>query len=122
MHSSSARAPSEHPTLLDREVLLVQPFQSAARQFVIPYYVMTRDLKTDYLPDAPQGDRARFDLPDERSKSPSGTFRPGRLAVRAVDPITGQAVPVEVVRRDGSTLTVRVSSTDYPRLLELDYR
>ena len=42
-----------HPNLYDREVLAVLPFQSTPTRFVIPIYVMTRDLLTLYEPQRP---------------------------------------------------------------------
>ncbi len=54
-----------HPTLYDRDVLAVLPFQTSPTRFVIPVYVMTRDLMTLYEPGKPESDVTRFDLPSE---------------------------------------------------------
>jgi len=41
--------------------------------------------------------------------------------VRALDPLTGESVPVDVVRRDPSGwLSVEMPVTDSPRLLIID--
>ena len=41
----------EHPTLYNRDVLALLPFQVSRRRFVIPYYVMTRDIRKELAPE-----------------------------------------------------------------------
>ena len=43
---------AKHPNLYDREVLAILPFQSNQNRFVIPYYVMTRNLLPALSPEA----------------------------------------------------------------------
>jgi hypothetical protein len=62
-----------HPSLYDREVLAVLPFQSSPTHFVIPVYVMTSDVLTLYQPSAPTSDIHRYDLPPRTSASRSPT-------------------------------------------------
>ena len=52
-----------HPPLYDRDVFAFLPFQVNARTFVIPYYVMTRDVTHVYNPAATGGHQ--YDMPAE---------------------------------------------------------
>src|SRR3954453_3493816 len=108
-----------HPALFDRDVLAFLPFQVTAKRYVIPVYVMTRNMATIYRPDAPAGDPARFDLPDEAFRLTVGWLPRGRLHIEATDPITGKTTPASVVDRRGSQATIKVALSDYPRLLEI---
>ncbi len=110
-----------HPSLLDREVLFVQPFQSSPTRFVIPFYVMTRNLLTDYDPSAPSGDLQRYDLPNETFRVTLSGLPGGTPTVTAYDPITGDRTAATLVAHAGSSATFELAATDYPRLLELQY-
>ena len=112
-----------HPTLYDRDVLAVLPFQSSPTHFVVPVYVMTRDLLTLYEPGKPESDVTRFDLPDE-----SFTIKLGSLpetseapTVSAYDPLREASTPAQLISREGSTAEFRIAATDYPRMLSIDY-
>lgn len=112
-----------HPTLYDRDVLAVLPFQSAPNKFVIPVYVMTRDLDTLYQPELPESDVTRFDLPPENftiklSNLPESTTPP---TVSAYDPLRREATPAQLLSREGSSATFQIAATDYPRLLTIEY-
>jgi hypothetical protein len=112
-----------HPPLYDRDVLAVLPFQSSPARFVIPVYVMTRDLLTLYEPLAPDTDIHRFDLPAERFWVTLGnlpeTAKPP--TVSAYDPLLDEATPARLVSREGATAVFEIAATDYPRLLSIDY-
>jgi hypothetical protein len=95
-----------HPPLFDRDVLAVLPFQVNADRFVVPYYVMTRDVSRPHA-------EAAFTV---RLAGVSGT----RARVSATDPSSGAAVPVGVVERRGNGLTLAVRATDHPFLLTID--
>lgn len=107
-----------HPDLFDRDALAFFPFQAADHRFVIPVYVMTRNLARTYGNGATGP--ARFDLPAERYQLTIGGVDAAQVRARAVDPLTGDAVPVDVVRRDGDWVVVELPVTDSPRLLVLD--
>jgi hypothetical protein len=112
-----------HPSLYDRDVLAVLPFQSSPTRFVIPVYVMTRDLLTLYEPQAPATDVQRFDLPAERFWITLGNL-PETAAppsVSAYDPLLGESTPARLVSREGGTAVFEIAATDYPRLLSLEY-
>ncbi|MBJ7519132.1 MAG: hypothetical protein JHC84_05505 [Solirubrobacteraceae bacterium] len=107
-----------HPDLHDRDVLAFLPFQAADDRFVVPVYVMTRNLAREY---GDGGGPARFDLPEERYQLTIGGTNASRVQASAVDPLTGDEVPVDVVRRTGDGwLVVEMPVTDSPRLLILD--
>lgn len=92
-----------HPTLYNRDVFAVLPFQVNARKFVIPYYVMTRDVTK---PLAPEQYTVRL----------TGLCGKGAV-ITVMDPVTGAGVPVRVVASGPSSLTVLLTATDYPCLL-----
>ncbi|HMD56075.1 MAG TPA: hypothetical protein VKG82_01245 [Solirubrobacteraceae bacterium] len=111
-----------HPNLYDREVLAVFPYQTSPTEFVIPVYVMTSYLLTDYQPGAPTSDVHRFDLPDESFRITLGSLPEGASpTVSAYDPLLGAQTPARLVSRVGGTAVFEVAATDYPRLLRLSY-
>ena len=103
------------PPLYDREVLAFLPFQLDARSFVIPTYVMTRDLARVYR--GGSGPR-RLDLPPSRYRLTIGGMKRGkRVKVSALDPLTGKSVRVRRVSNRRGKLVVELKLTDSPRLL-----
>jgi hypothetical protein len=114
---------SAHPDLYDRNVLAVLPFQSSPKRFVIPVYVMTRDLMTLYEPGRPASDITRFDLPGESFTVTLGNLPEAGAApaVSAYDPLRREATPARLISREGSNATFEIAATDYPRLLTLEY-
>lgn len=114
---------AQHPALYDRDVLLVAPFQSAPSSFVIPFYVMTRDLLTLYEPSASPSDVRRFDLPDETFRITLGNLPEGggEPTVSAYDPLLNSQTPARLLARSGASATFEVAATDYPRLLSVEF-
>jgi hypothetical protein len=112
-----------HPSLYDREVLAAFPFQTSPTRYVIPVYVMTRDMLTLYDPAAPTSDIARYDLPDETFRITLGNLPETKSApvVSAYDPLHNEDTPARLLTREGHTATFEINATDYPRLLTLDY-
>jgi len=101
----------------------VFPFQTSPTSYVIPVYVMTRDLLTLYEPSAPGNDINRFDLPDETfhitlGNLPATTTPP---TVTSYDPLRNENTPAHLTSRTGNQATFELSATDYPRLLTLNY-
>jgi hypothetical protein len=92
-----------HSPLYDREVFAVLPFQVNSARFVIPYYVMTRDVLKSQAP-------ATFTVRIDGLRGSGAT-------VSAYDPIRDVDVPVDVVAASVDSLTVRLSAADYPYLL-----
>jgi len=111
-----------HPTLYDRDVLAVLPFQSSPTKFVIPVYVMTRDLMTLYEPAKPESDVTRFDLPPENFTIKLSNLPAGEAPqVSAYDPLRHESTPARLVSSTGETAEFEIAATDYPRLLTLEY-
>jgi hypothetical protein len=98
----------EHPTLYNREVLAILPFQANAHKFVIPYYVITRDVTRSL---APESYTVRL----------SG-LNGKQAVVRAYDPLQDKAVAVKVRSETTDSLTVTLTAADYPRLLIVQER
>lgn len=112
-----------HPSLYDRDVLAVLPFQSSPTRFVIPVYVMTQDLLTLYQPGASPSDIHRFDLPPENFKVTLGNLplSASPPTVAAYDPLLGTSTPARLLSREGSSGTFEFAATDYPRILTIEY-
>jgi hypothetical protein len=110
---------SAHPPLYDRDVVAFLPFQIRDGEYVAAAYVMTRNLAEPY---GEKGDPDRFDLPEEGFRLAIGGLDGRRAEVSATDPLTGQAVAVEIEERVRGGLTVALPLTDTPRLLRLSTR
>ncbi|MHB1456888.1 MAG: hypothetical protein ACYC0V_08250 [Armatimonadota bacterium] len=92
-----------HPNLYDRDVFAFLPFQVNSKRFVIPYYVMTRDIRKDLAP-------------EEFTVQVSG-INGKKAAVSAYDPINNRQVLVKVVIRSVDKLKLTLMAADYPYLL-----
>jgi hypothetical protein len=108
-----------HPPLYNRDVVGFFPFQADADRFVVPVYVMTRNLAKIYNPQAPSTDVTRRDLPPETYRLTIGGLNTSQLRASATDPVTGDSVPVQIVSTSGDTAVVQIPLTDSPRLLTL---
>lgn len=108
-----------HPPLYDRDVLAFLPFEVRPHRYVVPVYVMTRDLMQLYKPSAPKSDVTRFDLPPENFELTIGGVPP-HSKVSATDPLTGKSVRVRKLPQSGDRLVVQIPVTDSPRLLVID--
>jgi hypothetical protein len=106
-----------YPPLFDREVFGFFPFQVNAHRFVVPVYVMTRNVVKNYS--SGSASPTRFDMPPERYRlAISGVVGTG-AEVSATDPLTGGSVPVEVVSRSSTGVVVELGVTDSPRLITI---
>jgi len=92
-----------HPNLYNRDVFAFLPFQVNARRFIIPYYVMTRDITKD--------------LPPEQFTVQIKGLKGDGASVTAYDPINNKEVPVVVKGKAQDSLSVNLTATDYPYLL-----
>jgi hypothetical protein len=112
-----------HPSLYDREVLAVFPYQASPTHFVIPVYVMTRNLLTLYQPNAPTNDVTRFDLPNETFHITLGNLPETSTppTITAYDPLHDQTTPAHLVSHQGDHAEIELAATDYPRLLNIEY-
>ncbi|MDJ0742747.1 MAG: hypothetical protein QNJ32_05220 [Xenococcaceae cyanobacterium MO_167.B27] len=94
-----------HPNLYDREVFTFLPFQVNSQKFVIPYYVMTRDI-------------GKAVTPEDFTVTIKGVQGTNAL-VTGYDPINDIDIPVTVKKRTKSSLSLKLSTTDYPYLLTI---
>jgi hypothetical protein len=108
-----------HPPLYNRDVLGVFPFQVSDDTFVVPAYVMTRNIAQLYDPAAPPTDVTRYDLPPETYRLQIGGVDGNAVTVQAYDPLADQSVPADIVARTATSVTIQVDLTDSPRLLRI---
>ena len=94
-----------HPNLYNRDVFSFLPYQVNAKRFVIPYYVMTRDIMKDLKPE-------KFTVQINGVKG-SGA------SVTAYDPLNNKNVPVVVKGQGSNSLSVELTATDYPYMLTI---
>ena len=108
-----------HPPLYNRNVVTFFPFQADTNKFVIPVYVMTRDMGKVLNPSAPNGSPGQYDLPAETYRLTVGGLNTSALKVSATDPDTGATVSAKVVAASNGQATIEMPLTDSPRLLVL---
>lgn len=94
-----------HPPLYDREVFAFLPYQVNSSRYVVPYYVMTRDVRQSLAPE-------QFTLQ-------IGGLNGKVVTAAAYDPINDASVPVSAVAANTNSLTLAVTAADYPYLLTL---
>ena len=92
-----------HPNLYNRDVFAFLPYQVNAQRFVIPYYVMTRDILQDLAPE-------NYTLEIAGLNSIGAT-------ISVYDPIGDRTIPVTILKQSSQSLTVELTATDYPYLL-----
>ena len=95
-----------HPPLYDREVFAFLPYQVNAHRFVIPYYVVTRDLRASLAP-------------EDFTLTIAG-LRGAGAQVSAYDPSNDRLVPVKLGAATADHLSLTVTAADYPYLLTVD--
>lgn len=92
-----------HPKLYNRDVFAFLPFQVNAKRFVIPYYVMTRDVTQDLQPE-------QFTVQIKGIKGDG-------VSITAYDPINNKDVPTVIKSKSLDSLELVLTATDYPYLL-----
>ncbi len=93
------------PNLYNRDVFAFLPFQVNSKRFIIPYYVMTRDIMKD--------------LPPEQFTVLLKGIKGEGTSVTAYDPINDKDIPVIVSNKVGESLELILTATDYPYLLTI---
>jgi Secretion system C-terminal sorting domain len=96
----------ETPDLFNREVLAILPYQSNSKKFIIPYYVITRDIKKD--------------LPPEKYRVTLSGIDGNLAHVKVYDPLNDRDVPVIVADRKINEITLELTAVDYPYLLNIE--
>ena len=95
-----------HPNLYNRELFTFLPYQVNEQKFVIPYYVMTRDIKEDLAPE-------NYELAIKG-------FRAGKLQVKIYDPLQDRYLPEVAIKQQKDQVIMNLETTDYPYLLIVD--
>ena len=96
-----------HTSLYNREVLVILPYQVNSKRFVIPYYVMTRDIGQKLPPE-------KYNVTISGLHGISNGIN---AKFAAYDPLLDTDIPVTVVKRTDNSLTLTLTATDYPILL-----
>jgi hypothetical protein len=91
------------PNLYDRDVLVILPFQINKKRFVIPYYVMTRDVTKDLIP--------------ENFTVEIAGFNTAGAVLSVYDPIRDRPVPFTIQSKTKSSFKLQLTAADYPYLL-----
>lgn len=112
----SSADPVKYPPLYNRDVFAFFPFQTSNSRFVIPVYVMSRNVAENHSPDDPT-DPTRFDLPEERYRLQIGGIDGTEAGAGLLDPVSGESTPVGVISAAADEIVVDVEVTDSPRLL-----
>ncbi len=92
-----------HPNLYNRDVFAFLPYQVNSQRFVIPYYVMTRDVTKNLPPE-------NFTIQISKLNTQGAT-------VSAYDPMNNRTLPITINRRGSDFLNLTLLATDYPYLL-----
>jgi hypothetical protein len=95
-----------HPNLYNRDVFAFLPFQVNAKRFIIPYYVMTRDVAKD--------------LPPEQFTVLLKGINGVGASITAYDPINNKDVSVVIKNKSQDSIELVLTATDYPYLLILE--
>jgi len=106
-----------NPDRWNRDWFTFLPYQLSSTRYIIPYYVQT--INQGYAWDKTRGllDPKRWDMPAQDYDVTIANVRGRGATVAALDPITMKSVPVSVVSSTTTTLTVHLSTVDYPRFL-----
>jgi len=107
------------PHRWNRDQFAFLPYQFAADDFIIPYYVMTLDVTHVWDDTRDLLDPARYDMPAQAFDVTIGNVAGEGAAVSVHDPLTHRDVPVTRVAATDRTLTVRLQAVDYPRYLRI---
>ena len=108
-----------HPNVWNRDWFAFLPFQLSANRFAIPYYVVTIDVTHSWDKSRDPLDPKRYDMPEQEFDVTIDNIAGRGAAVSDYDPLSGTAVPVKVVAATGTTLTLRLRTVDYPRVLQI---
>jgi hypothetical protein len=96
---------STHPALWNRDLFTFLPFQVTDHRFVISTYVMSLALT--------------HRLPDMNFSVQVAGVNGATAQASMIDPLTGAQVPVPVLARSATSVTLGVTATDSPRMLTI---
>ncbi len=118
--STANSSSNPYPPLYNRDVLAFFPFQATKNKFVIPIYIMTRNVLEKYKGDAPNSDITRFDMPLETFRLNIGNVVGTNAKVSLYDPLTGQEDKAHILRTGAKNIEMEVELTDSPRILVIE--
>ena len=107
------------PHRWNRDHFAFLPYQLSANEFLIPYYVVTLDVTRAWDEKKDPFDPARYDMPEQEFDVTIGNVAGTGATVEAYDLLRNVGVPVQIVRAETDTLTVRLKAVDYPRVLRV---
>jgi hypothetical protein len=92
-----------YPPLYSQDVFALLPFQVNSHKFILAYYVITRDV-------------TRTMAPEQYTVRVKG-LHARRATLSVYDPIEGKTLSAPIHKTDADTLTVTLTTRDYPCLL-----
>ncbi len=95
-----------HPKLYNRELFTFLPYQVNAKKFVIPYYVMTRDIAED--------------LPAETYEIGIKGLKAEKLKLKVYDPVRDKYLSEVNFKQKSDRVIVELEAKDYPYLLIIE--
>ncbi len=108
-----------HPHRWNRDNFVFLPYQLNTSHYVIPYYVATLDVSHAWDAAKDPLDPARYDMPEQEFDVTVGNLRGAGAKVSVYDPLTNTDVPAQIVADTENSLTVRLKTVDYPRVLQI---
>jgi len=99
---------TQYPTLFDQECLAILPYQINSSKFILPYYVMTRNVAQNFT----------F-TPENFTFTLNGVNGIG-ATVTAYDPYNNTSVPITTSGATTTSITVTSNASDYPYLLTIN--
>ena len=117
---SAGNGTPQHPDHYGREDFACLPFQLDESRFAVAYYVVTRDLAHAWDKGRDLLDPTRYDMPEQEFDLSLGNVCGKDAELSAFDPRTGATEEVKAVIASPAALTVRLKTTDSPRLLLID--
>jgi len=108
---------AKHPSRYHRDDLAILPYQLDENKFAIAYYVVTRNMAHVWDSSKDPLDPVRYDMPPQDFDITLKNIYGTGVTVSAYDPKTNTSVPAQIVSAGPSTLTVRIQSVEYPRML-----
>lgn len=111
---------ADHPDTNNMDDLAILPYQLNANRFAIGYYVVTRDLTKEWQKDKSVLDPLRYAMPNQKFEITLNNVNGQGVTAYSYDPISDQRIPALILESTPRSLTVEVSSSDYPRFLMIE--
>lgn len=109
-----------HPDAYNRDDFAVLPWALDDHRFAVAFYVVTRNMAHEWDETKDLLDPARYDMPEQGFDLTLNNLHSNMVKIVVLDPITGQRTHPAMLDAGPRAITVRLQSTDYPRLLIID--